>query len=465
MASLSQIDHFVVLMLENRSFDNLFGWLHRGDPNFAGLTGEESNPDPQGQPVKVWSDVEAPASAWMPTPDPGELFTDINEQLFDGNAPTGTPSMHGFVHNYAKQAGSSPRDIMHCFQPEQVPVLSALARGFAVCDRWFAAAPCQTWPNRFFVHTATAGGHENNSPVHFPYMMPTIFNALDDKTPDGWKIYFHDFPQSLTLARLWDHLDHFCRFDTFLDDAKAGKLPSYAFIEPRYFADIDWPNDMHPPHNIGYGEQLVAQIYNALRQSPNWSSTMLIITFDEHGGCYDHVPPPAAPMPEQPASGQTFAFDRFGVRVPAVVVSPYIKAGTIFRAKGAQPFDHTAIIKTLRLRFGIAAPLTQRDADAPDLSSALTLDAPSNQGPNVTPLPPPASDDQAALDQARLAPLNDFQTALRDAASHLAPLADAESAAAYIQSLLGGLQPASSTADSPQAALPAILAAIRKLLP
>ena len=456
MASLKQIDHFVVLMLDNRSFDNLFGRLYPAGPDFDGLSGQEENPDGQGNLIRVWSDSAATEGLWLPTPDPGEHFADINEQLFGARAPNGEPAMNGFVTNYARQTGSAARDIMHGFQPEQLPALSALAQAFAVCDHWFASAPCQTWPNRFFVHTGTAGGYENNSPTHFPYLMPTIFNALEGNTPEGWKIYFHDFPQALTLSRLWGHLDRFARFDQFLADARQGALPSYVFIEPRYFADQDWPNDMHPPHHIGYGDQLVAQVYQALRNSPCWASTLLLITFDEHGGCYDHVPPPSAPPPEAPRQDQVFAFDRFGVRVPTVVVSPYIKPGTVFRCD-AQPYDHTSVIKTLRRRFGIAAPLTQRDARAPDLEQVLSLTAPSNPGPrDIRPLPSLVSDDPAALDRARLAPLNDFQSALHSAAAHLAPLTDATSVEAHIQAIIDGWMPSHPAATNAQQAMPLI---------
>ncbi len=449
MATLDEIDHFVVLMLENRSFDNLLGFLYPSGPDFDGPSGTETLPDGLGGQVRLTTDSFGPRTLWMPTPDPGELFPDITEQLFGSTGTVaGAPPMSGFANNYRRHEGK-PAEIMHCFTPDQVPALSALARSYAVCDRWFAAAPCQTWPNRFFVHTGTAGGYENNSPAHFPYLMPTIFDALEGKAPNGWEVYFHDFPQSMTLARLWDHLDHFRPFEDFLSDARGGRLPSYAFIEPRYFADVDWPNDMHPPHNITYGDQLVAQVYQALRNSPNWQRTLLVITFDEHGGCYDHVPPPAAVSPEPPRADQLFAFDRLGVRVPAVVVSPWIRPGTRFRSPLAQPFDHTAIIRTLRKRFGIDTPLTRRDANAPDLELVLNLGAPSDEGREpVTANPSPISDDAAALDQARRAPLSDFQKSVQEAMAKLAPLIHGVAPDDHIAALLKGLRSAPTLADS-----------------
>ena len=143
---------------------------------------------------------------------------------------------------------------------------------------------------------------------------------------------------------------------------------------------------MHPPSVVTLGEQLIADVYNHVRASALWTKTLLIITFDEHGGCYDHVPPPPAVPPEAPKDGQIFAFDRYGVRVPTVIVSPYVLKGSVLRPTGTVPYDHTSVIATLRNRFGLGDPMTGRDAVAPDLESALSLDSPSNLGPTqVTP--------------------------------------------------------------------------------
>lgn len=443
VGALSSIDHFVVLMLENRSFDSLLGSLQPHSDAFNGLQGNESNPDASGASIGVWSSTDGVPAAAIPDPDPGELFIDIQQQLFGSAGPSGTPAMNGFVANYVAKGGVA-RDIMHFYRPNQIPALSALAGSYAVCDRWFASAPCQTWPNRFFLHTATAGGYENNSPLHFPYMMPTIFRRLEATAPAGWKIYFHDFPQSLTLAGLWDRIDHFRPFSEFLDDARQGNLPSYAFLEPRYFPDLEWPNDMHPPHNVAYGDQLVATVYQALHASPTWGKTVFAVLFDEHGGNFDHVAPPAAPPPAPARAGQVFAFDRLGVRVPAVIASPWIAPGTVFRSTLPQDFDHTSIIRTLRKRFAIAGSMNARDAGAPDLESLLMLDSPSETGRlAVAAAPPPASDDADALARARAAPLNSMQAALHDASALLAPLFQGVSPADHIQSLASGNGPAS----------------------
>src|SRR5271166_718392 len=399
------IKHVVVLMLENRSFDSMLGMLYAKDETFDGLDGTEQNvwhkPGGLQQRVPVWKSPElTQTDAFVPDPDPGELFTDISMQIngltADGTPNSGAPAMGGFVDNYMRQPppdpnvdpAPDPAAVMHYFTPDQVPVISQLARAFGVSDRWHASAPCQTWPNRFFAHAATANGYVNNEPTHFPYNIETVFNRLQD-AGQTWRVYFHDIPQSATLAKLWrDAFTHFRFFEhDFARDAGNGTLPAYSFIEPRYFADPvlkKMPNDQHPPHDVAYGEALIAAVYNAVRGGPGWRNTLLIITYDEHGGCYDHVVPPAAKPPGGPTP-DGFAFDTFGVRVPAVIVSPYVPRGSKIRPPGTTPFDHTSIIATLGKLFKFR-PLTPRDAAAPDLLDALTGDG-SNDGPAAIAVP------------------------------------------------------------------------------
>ncbi len=424
-----KIEHIVVLMLENRSFDSILGNLYPEKENFDGLKGNETNPLHGNGDIKVWNSGQLDsASMSIPTPDPGELWNDINMQLYglDGKPGSQVPPMNGFVNNYVRQTDEPPSNykpeaIMHYYTPDQLPVISALAKEYAVCDQWFASVPCQTWPNRFFLHCATAAGYENNSPPHFPYLMETVFNRFPN--PESWKIYFHDFPQTLTLSRLWSHADRFALFEKeFAKDAADGKLPSYTFIEPRYFPDVKLPNDQHPPHHVGMGEDLIAEVYNAVRSAPTWEKTLLVIIYDEHGGIYDHVSPSAAVPPDNSHS-QPFGFDRYGVRVPAVLISPYIGRETILKKTvgSAYPFDHTSVIATLRKCFNLGTPISQRDAVAPDLECVLNLDSPRDDClPSVSPRP--YTVDPTELTKALNAPLNDFQKAMHDAAAHLPSL-------------------------------------------
>jgi phospholipase C len=392
---MANIQHVVVLMLENRSFDSMLGRLYPNDPDYRGLTLRESNTY-AGTVFPVWNDSGmSPTTACIPTPDPGELFTDMNMQVFGDAAPGGAaPTMAGFAENYAQQKASSdgtpkPGDVLHYFTPEQVPVISTLARAFGVSDCWHASTPCQTWPNRFFAHTGTSLGHVDNHTFPIPFPAQSLFHRLE-KGGRTWRVYFHDMPQASLLRDIWlCAAFHFRGFNQFLADAHTGALPSYSFIEPRYFTDLflnNIPNDAHPPHNVLYGEQLIAAVYNAVRSSPCWKQTLLIITCDEHGGCFDHVPPPAAIPPDQ-NSQYGFAFDRYGVRVPAVLVSPFIPPGTKVRplpdADGNTcPFDHTSIVATVRALFLPGdPPLTARDAVAPTLLASLSLPAAANDGP------------------------------------------------------------------------------------
>ena len=443
---MADIKNIVVLMLENRSFDSMLGRLRLAGPDFNGVLGCESQHSNHwnGTDYPVWASPNVPLPpeiATIPDPDPGESFTDMTEQLYGvGKSPPGWKAdMSGFVANYMAQVPKhkrgltsmlTPQNIMHGFTPEQLPAMSALANAFGVSDQWHASAPNQTWPNRFFAHAATADGYVNNMPVHYPYMMETIYNQLEDNSVD-WRIYYHDFPQAALLARLDDHLlTKILEFEgslfhhSFLHEAEHGKLKPYTFIEPRYYPSLfgeHLPNDQHPPHDVTYGEKLVAQVYNAIRKGEQWNNTLLVVTYDEHGGTYDHAPPrPAASPDDKHPDG--FTFDRYGVRVPTVLISPWIPNGSVVRPPaGGYPFDHTSIIKTVRETFAPSyPPLTRRDSAAPSLMGALSLPEPSNCGPKEIPVPQPVTL-KADVEAACSAPANDLHRAFAEGFGELVP--------------------------------------------
>lgn len=398
---LSSIQNIVQLMLENRSFDQMLGFLYADRNNIApsgqpfdGLTGSESNPDDTGREIKVYkTDPSADHAYLMPGADPGEGYYNTNQQLFGTQHPKpgDKPTNRGFVLNFKAAiasdlakgfkdtlTGTAPDEIMGMYAPETLPIMSALARGYAVCDRWFASVPTQTIPNRAFAAAATSQGRLDNHVKVFT--CPSIFGQLTKRNLD-WAIYGYtsapmtrmDFPDTM-------HADasHFGHFSDFQKRAAAGTLPPYTFLEPNWGAT---GNSQHPNYNVAAGELLIHDVYYALSKGKNWKNTLLLITYDEHGGNYDHVAPPATATPPDTLAGEFDAFDftRYGVRIPALLISPRIPPGTVFRAKKGE-IDHTSVLKTLENRWSLD-PLTQRDKAAPDLGDVLTLATPRTDDP------------------------------------------------------------------------------------
>ncbi|HEY3939760.1 MAG TPA: alkaline phosphatase family protein [Bryobacteraceae bacterium] len=396
---LSSIDHIVVLMLENRSFDEMLGLLYSARGNvspsgqpFEGLTGHESNPGTGGKAVPVFTIAPTdPYAYFMPGADPGEGYKATNSQLF-GSTTAPTPPVatnDGFVADFSYTLGweskegwsilpgTTANSIMGVFPPSMLPVLSGLASGFAVCDHWFSSAPTETLPNRAFVNAGTSQGRLNDDTT--PYTCPSIFGLLSDHKVT-WSIYGYNEPP-LTRGDFTDTTNaddsHFGEFTDFTAAAAKGTLAGYTFLEPSWDAS---GNSQHPNYNVALGEQLLHDVYYALRNGPGWNRTLLIITYDEHGGCYDHVPPPSGATPPDNSVGQYgFDFKRFGVRVPTVLVSPLIPAGTVFRVAGT-PLDHTSILKTIETRWNLPA-LTARDAAANGVGAALILTKPRKDDP------------------------------------------------------------------------------------
>jgi phospholipase C len=332
-----------------------------------------------------------------------------------------TPTMDGYVTDYIScftaEMGRQPTyeeyaHVMTGFTPEQVPVLNGLARSFGVFDHWFCEVPSQTLPNRSFWTAATSSGFSVNSPAkNFIHenTAETIFNRLEDNGKT-WKVYVAE-PQRLSCTaithfqRLKDRLStHFVPFAEFESDAADGNLPDFAFIEPSLVlghADyhpaagraaghgIAVPS-FDPPSSILGGEAYLSRIYNIYKgmqspTGPNVWNTALLIGWDEPGGTYDHVPPPAVPPPDPsaPAGQHGFTFDRSGYRTPAIIVSPWVAEGEVFNDE----YRHTSLIATLREQWNLGDPFTGRDAAARTFSHVFTLDTPRD--PNTWPSPEP----------------------------------------------------------------------------
>jgi len=396
-AILPQINHVVVLMMENRSQDNLLGWLYAAQNNQPpNNIPAQTPPAYDGLVVDTFGNQLTPTSpivfasqgaqsTVVPSPDPGELFDQMTAQIF-GSSPTA--NMSGFLANYATLNSADPTQIMQSYSPAQVPVISQIARSFAVSDAWFASLPCQTWPNRGFLHAGSSDGHINNDDYE-PYDIATIFNLLEDQGV-SWMVYSDGLAPSLAYVmfpQIYALVEHFKGMLEFYvlcqqpaDAPASQKLPQYTFIEPNF---LDPDESYHPPHDITPAEQFLATVYAAIQACPYRDEILFVFTFDEHGGCYDHVPPPANATPPLPGSisrDGTFDFTRFGVRVPAIVASSYVTPGTVFRIPSnpkspATPYDHTTILATLRDWLSINAAAFQAALPSPRIAAAPTLDA------------------------------------------------------------------------------------------
>lgn len=409
MAS-DQIRHVFVLMLENRSFDHLLGFSGikgtdavSGLPTpVNGLTGAETN-SYQG----VTSTVSQPADYAMVV-DPGHDFLDVLCQLC-GPAATYTPGgsyppidCSGFIASYAVACAKANQqrpvaEILKCYSPDQVPVLNALAGEFAICDQWHASMPGPTWPNRMFVHAASSGGLDHSPTTAeialwemaagFAFPNGDIFDRLSAKGLQR-RLYAGDnFPMMAALKGI--RLDDIRQYSHFAADLQAPFPYSYVFIEPSYclLNDYKGSTSEHPLDDIRLGEGLIKSTYEAIRNSPVWNNSALIITWDEHGGFYDHAIPgeavdPGDTTPTDKNNKYGFTFQQYGPRVPAVIISPWIPKNIVDH----RLYDHSSVPATLEQLFGME-PLTARDKAANTLLPLFSLDAPRTDTPATLPSP------------------------------------------------------------------------------
>ena len=352
-----KLKHIVVLMMANRSFDHMLGALKATDPRIDGLDGTQSNPDTTGAaaPAQPLAQFQGQLD-----PDPDHQFPGVDLQIFNGDAtPNRVPTMQGFVTSYfsRRKDVKHSRKIMYHFAPSKLPVLTTLATEFAVFNRWFSSIPGPTQCNRAFAHYGTSFGHVGMEMFYPNTQFKSIYQRLDDAGKTAKVYYFDTKSSSLEVVNLLQHQPQFFgTFQQFLSDCGHGTLPDYSFVEPNY-SDHDGDSgailasDQHPDHHVQEGERFIAAVYNAIRQNTAlWESTALLIVYDEHGGIYDHVPPPScAPdgfvaQPDATGTGKPFLFDRLGVRVPAILVSPWVAPGTVVGT--GRVFEHASIPAT-----------------------------------------------------------------------------------------------------------------------
>ncbi len=373
LEKLDKIEHIVVLMMENRSFDHMLGFL-----SLPKSKGGKARSEVDGLKAAKAHAIKYKGKIYTPKPladkylgfpwDPCHDYKCVQKQLSNKN--------RGFIEDFAKSHHqlfkklplTDPSLIIGYYTASQLPVYDNLAEQFCVCDRWFSSMPGPTIPNRLFAMAGTSDGETDNPPLAVPfrsYDLKTIFEYL----PPGIGKHFADdvstllyFKKHRKVKTLVNVLSDNSK--SFFALAKKGELPAVSWIDPNFAA---WPpgsqsgNDDHPPSNVQRGQNFVSQIYNALLKSKKWDRTLFVVTYDEHGGFYDHVTPPKAEDDGWPH------LNRYGLRVPGLVISPWIGK----RAVSHEIFDHTSILKTILLRF-----CRQRDGSIPHMSKRVDAATP-----------------------------------------------------------------------------------------
>jgi phospholipase C len=412
------IDRVFVLMLENRAFDHMLGYsdLSGSDAetgaktSINSLKGNESNAY-AGQMYQVTK-----SAADTMKNDPVHEFPDVVVQLCGrgakypaGGGPYPPINNSGFAESYGDKfgtpQGAGPDRVMACYNPAaQLPVLNALINQFVVCDNWFSSLPGPTWPNRMFAHAASSGGLDHSPKIGeiigwelgagFRFPNGTIFDSLQRAGLTRRVYAGDDFPIVSALRGVGP--DDYGPYSYFKDDVQSASYNyNYTFIEPSYDVLGNYRNgtSQHPVGDVRKGEALVKSVYESIRNSPCWPNSLLIITWDEHGGFFDHVSPVGAVVPgdTNPRSEYNqfgFRFDQYGVRVPAVVISPRIPRNLIDH----RLYDHSSIPATLEQIFQLA-PLTRRDAAARSLHALASLQAPRDDAPKALPSPAPMEEE------------------------------------------------------------------------
>jgi phospholipase C len=344
-----RIDTIVICMMENRSFDHVFGslTLHEGRDDVDGLRAEHVNPGPDG-------DIgPTPTSVMCADPDPPHGWSSSRTQFDEGRNL-------GFVRAHlASHPGAAPELPMTYLDRAQQPVSYALADHSALCDRWFSSVLTSTWPNRLYFHaTQSQGVPGNDLPVEGRFTCRTIWDQLTE-AGISWGYYFTDLP-TLALFGRPEWAENLHTIDQFHLDAAAGNLPSVVCVD----AGAGY-NDDHPPHHPMLGQMFLAGVYQSLARSPHWARSLFLYTYDEAGGFFDHVAP--GTMPDDHADT---GFDQLGFRVPAIVTGPWVRPGV-----ESTPFDHASVARFIQDHFGISERLTKRNAAAGDLSVVLDADA------------------------------------------------------------------------------------------
>jgi phospholipase C len=373
-----KIEHFIVLMLENRSYDQMLGALS-GD-EYDGVAGGTSLAYERydGSAASVPITYGAPPDSFFP--DPGHGFRSVEAQI-RGRGLDQPPDMSGFARRFLVDHPSVNHSRMQqyatLYGEGHLPILQRLAREYGVCTHWFCSLPSSTTPNRMFAHAGTSGGATRAGAYYSRIRGRQIFDKLGGD-PRAWRVYFHDMPHLWLAGDTWTKTfgGHFHFMGAFAHDVATDQLATYTFIEPQHIIP-PW-SSQHPSGGVSHGERLIASLYNTLVSNPRvFQKSLFLIVYDEHGGFYDHVVPPGHPGWNEQCPGveyevlrpdgtlgagigneNGYAFDTLGPRVPAVVVSPWIEKGSAFGWRARDPsrratFDHTSILATVGAMTGV----------------------------------------------------------------------------------------------------------------
>jgi phospholipase C len=376
-AGLAKIKHVVVMMQENRSYDSYFGQLNGEGQPASPAEPTTGNPDPltPGNTITPFLATNACTVA-----DLGHSWNQTHKEWDNGK-------MDGFTAVNEDPADPNGSRTMGYFDQGMLPFYYNLANQFSIADHYFASVLSQTFPNRFYLFAGTSFGHiDNNTGPSTGYPQKTVFELLD-KAKVTYKIYLASFGVERLFTYVKQHKSHIAKISDYYKDAAAGKLPQVSYVESSPFGGVNGETDEHPPANVQVGEKFTHDIIQALVNSSNWSSSALFLTYDEHGGYYDHVAPPAAVKPDNIApilqpGDEPGAFDHLGIRVPSIVISPYAKQHFVSHTV----YDHTSILRFIEKRFGLPN-LTKRDKAADPMLGMFDFTKVSNPKPTLADAP------------------------------------------------------------------------------
>eukprot|EP00518_Triparma_eleuthera_P018357 CAMPEP_0197563170 /NCGR_PEP_ID=MMETSP1320-20131121/28242_1 /TAXON_ID=91990 /ORGANISM="Bolidomonas sp., Strain RCC2347" /LENGTH=493 /DNA_ID=CAMNT_0043124959 /DNA_START=92 /DNA_END=1573 /DNA_ORIENTATION=- len=398
LGAAQKIEHVVVLMLENRAFDHMLGYLQNVNPDIKGCTPDScSNPEDPSDPTSA--KVPFTYNAVYQQADPCHSIECTTRQVFGSDDDSVPPKNQGFVSDYSTQTGNASYapQIMDGFHPTHVPAIYNLSLEYAVFDEWYASVPGPTMVNRAYAASATSHGMGFNDPKVEARGMPqkTMFTQLLEMGLD-YRVYFQQFPSVLQHQdmRRPHLLSKYRQLHKFHKDVRKGDLPQFTWLEPGYFDGHGFSaTDQHPDHDVSAGDKLIKDVFESIRASPLWEKTAFVITYDEHGGFFDHVPPPQpVPSPDNIASSDPpFNFERIGVRIPTIVVSPLIPKGTVVHSTSDEgEYEHSSIVATVIHKLFKSANgtephyLTRRDAWASTFEHVFSLEEP-RQTPKEVP--------------------------------------------------------------------------------